>query len=94
MAIGPQIVPVIPATSQSALNITSATVIKASRGVVGAVSVVVAGSGAGSINDCKTTGAAAAANKIATIPDTAAVVLTLNFPARVGICVTPGTGHK
>ena len=54
--------------------------------------MVVAGSGAGTINDCDTTGAAAAANAIATLPTTAGPI-QLNFPCQLGIVVVPGAGQ-
>jgi hypothetical protein len=93
MAIGPIVYPTIPATSRSLLHITAATIVKASPGVIGTVSVVVAGSGNGALHDCLTTGAASATNKIAVVLDTATAAYTLNFPCRTGICVVPGTGQ-
>lgn len=74
------------------LNITANTVVKASAGFVATVSVVVAGSGAGSLHDSLTVAAAAAANEIAVLPTTAGVY-TINFPATSGIVVKPGTGQ-
>lgn len=76
----------------SLLNITTATVVKATSGKIGRVSVTVAGSAAGSVSDVATTGGVAAANLIAAIPNTVGVI-TLNFPAQVGIVITPGTGQ-
>lgn len=74
------------------LNITAATVVKASAGMVGVVTVAVAGSAAGAIHDIDTTGAAAAANKIYTTP-AAVGSFVLNFPCDTGIVVAPGTGQ-
>jgi hypothetical protein len=51
------------AANKSALNITANTVVKATPGFVVSLSVVVAGSGAGSINDAATVAAAAAAEQ-------------------------------
>ena len=91
-------IPVYVATSPSitgqktALNITSATVVKAAPGQVLTVTVVVAGSAPGTVNDCLTTGAAAASNAIASLP-AAVGSQQLNFPCQVGIVVTPGTGQ-
>lgn len=76
----------------TALNITTATIVKAAPGTVLNATVVVAGSGAGTINDCLTTGAAAAANQIASLPAAVGSV-QLNFPCLVGIVVVPGTGQ-
>lgn len=74
------------------LNITAATVVKASAGQVVTISVLVAGSAAGTVNDCATTGAAAAANAICPTPTTVGIY-PVNFPATTGIVVTPGTGQ-
>lgn len=77
----------------SALNLNgAASVVKAAPGRLTMVHVTTAGSAAGSINDCTTTGAVAAANLVATIPNTVGMYLT-DFPMLVGITVTPGTGQ-
>jgi len=73
-------------------NITAAAVVKATPGRLVKVSVVVAGSAAGTANDCATTGVAAAANEIAAIPN-AVGVITLDWPCGTGIVVVPGTGQ-
>lgn len=76
------------------LNITSATVIKAAPGNINWVSVLVAGSAAGTLNDCATTGAAASSNAIAALPN--AVGNQDYFKPRrcgTGIVVTPGSGQ-
>jgi len=76
----------------SAINVTAATVIKASPGRVGKVIVlgVVGTGGALTINDCTTTGAATAANEVYTSVGTIAVgtVVDLNFPCVNGITVS------
>lgn len=77
---------------QSLLNITTATVIKTGFSKIGRVIVNVAGSAPGTVSDVATTGAVAAANLISTIPNTLGAI-TLNFPAQVGIVITPGTGQ-
>lgn len=82
-----------PGGNASKLNITAATVVKASPGTVYKVNVVVAGSAPGTVNDCATTGAAAAANEIAAIPNTVGPVEIGPFPTFVGIVVVPGTGQ-
>jgi hypothetical protein len=82
----------LPAAPQAHYNITAATVIKATPGTVLRFNVVVAGSTVGSINDCATTGAVAAANEIASLPNTVGPS-TLDWPCAVGIVVTPGTGQ-
>jgi len=76
----------------SLLNISTATVVKATPGKIGKVIVNVAGSAAGTVSDVATTGAVAAGNLIATIPNTVGIY-PLNFPAKVGIVITPGTGQ-
>ena len=73
-------------------NITAATVVKTTSGRVAKISVIVAGSAAGSVYDAATTGAAAAANEIAVIPATAGII-NIDFPVSNGIVVTPGTGQ-
>jgi hypothetical protein len=73
-------------------NITAAAVVKATPGRLVKISVVVAGSGPGTANDCLTTGAAAAANEIAAIPNTVGVI-TVDWPCTTGIVVVPGTGQ-
>jgi len=76
----------------SALNITVSTVVKAAPGQVLTATEVVAGNAPGTINDCLTTGAAAAANQIATLPASVGSQ-RLDFPCQVGIVVVPGTGQ-
>jgi len=78
--------------NKTVLNITSATVVKAVAGRIVKVSVIVAGSAAGSVNDVATTGAVAAANEIAVIPNTVGV-FDVDMPTSNGIVVTPGTGQ-
>jgi len=80
-----------PGGSHSKLNLSAATVIKATPGTVFRVNVTTAGTTAGSISDCLTTGAVAPANLIATIPDVVGQY-DVTFPALVGIVFTPGTG--
>jgi len=84
--------------SKSLLNITAATVIDdttvssyAPRRI-GHVHVLVAGSTTGTVNDCLTTAAAAAANLIFTIPNTVGVYV-VDFPCLQGIVIVPGTGQ-
>lgn len=76
----------------SALDVTTATVIKASSGRSYRVSVIVAGSAAGTLNDCATTAAAGATNQIGTIPSTIGTYL-FNWPHATGIVLVPGTGQ-
>lgn len=82
----------LPYNTKSSLNISASTVVKASRGNIAKVVVLTAGSAAGAIHDCATTGAAAAANKVATIPNTVGVY-TLEFPCFNGITYVLGTGQ-
>jgi hypothetical protein len=74
------------------LNITVATVIKASPGRLAKVSVVVAGTGDGTVNDCTTTGAAAVANQFGAIPAGAGISV-FDWPCGTGIVVVPGAGQ-
>jgi dethiobiotin synthetase len=76
----------------SALNITAATVVKAAPGRLIRISVVVAGTTVGTVNDTTTTGAAAASNEIASIANTIGTY-ELDWPCLVGIVVVPGTGQ-
>lgn len=92
-------IPVTPATPlptatgfSSTLNITVATVIKAAPGRMVRISVIVAGSAVGSVNDVATTGAAAVGNQIWVIPN-AVGMTTIEWPCLVGIVVVPGTGQ-
>jgi hypothetical protein len=75
------------------LNITSPTALKAQPGTVFSFAVLVAGA-AGTINDCTTTGAAAAANAICAMP--AAVTagfVQVGVNTTLGIVVTPGAAQ-
>ena len=78
--------------TSNAYNITAATVVKAAPGRLIRISVIVAGSAAGTANDCLTTGAAADANEIAAIPNTVGVVC-VEWPCATGIVIVPGTGQ-
>ena len=73
-------------------NITAATVVKATPGKIAKISVIVAGSAAGSANNCITTGAAAVGNQVAAIP-AAVGVIDVNWPCSAGITIVPGTGQ-
>lgn len=75
------------------LNVTTATVAKASAGVVYSVSVNTAGSAAGGIYDANTTGGNVAANLIAVIPSTVTTApLAINFRVLNGLLIVPPTG--
>lgn len=74
------------------LNITADTLVKASRGRSFKVIVLVAGSAAGALHDCATTGAAAAANQIFVIPSTVGIY-AVNWPHATGIVIKCGTGQ-
>lgn len=73
-------------------NLSAAAVVKGTPGRAVRVSVLVAGTTAGSVNDCATTGAAAVSNQVAVIPNVVGVVL-LDWPHQTGIVVVPGTGQ-
>ena len=83
------------------LNVTAAAVIKATPGRIGKVIVVAPGStsGAFTINDCATTGAATTANTVWTLAynataNVAGASFELDFPVAVGLVVSavPGAG--
>lgn len=76
----------------TALDISAATVVKATAGRLVRINVVTAGSTTGTANDCATTGAAAAANQTFTIPNTVGSYL-VDFPHNTGIVVVPGTSQ-
>jgi len=76
---------------KTAKNLSASTVVKATAGRVARVSVIVAGSGAGTINDVATTGGAATANEIASIPNTLGVY-DIDMPCTTGIVFVPGSG--
>lgn len=78
--------------ASSALNITVATVVKAAPGRLVRVSVIAAGSAAGTVNDHATTSGVGASNQIGTIP-TAVGTTLFDWPCAVGITVVPGTGQ-
>lgn len=75
-----------------AFNKTAATIIQAGVGRVAKVSVIVAGSAVGSVNDVATTGAAAVGNQLAVIPNTVGVY-DVDMPVATALVVVPGTGQ-
>ena len=93
-SIGPlnTVAPGLPGGSSAVLNITAATVVKASVGICYRVSVIVAGSATGTVNDVATTGGVAAANQFGTIPTTVGTYV-FEWPCGTGIVVVPGTGQ-
>lgn len=78
--------------ASATLNISAATVVKATPGRLVRINVVAAGSTAGTANDCATTGAAATGNQIASLPN-AVGPIELKWPCATGIVVVPGTGQ-
>lgn len=76
---------------QSSLDITADTVVKASPGKLRSVTVLVAGSAPGSLNDVATD-APTVANQFYTVPN-AVGTYDVNWPCEVGILVVPGTGQ-
>lgn len=83
---------VAPGGTQSALNLTAAQVVKATPGRLIKLLVVAPGSaGSLTVNDCATTGAAAATNEILTIAFgslSIGQVIALDWPCSVGIVVS------
>jgi len=91
--VGPvNVSPGLPGGNRAALNVTAATVIKATAGICVSVAVVVAGSTVGTVNDVATTGGAAATNQFGTVPNSVNTY-TFNWPCGTGIVVVPGTGQ-
>ena len=87
--------------AKSALNQTAAAVIKATPGRIAKVTIIAPGSGSGTftLNDCATTGAAAAANAVFVLAynataNVAGAVFDLDWPCAVGIVLSavPGAG--
>lgn len=81
--------------SKSALNQTAAAVIKASPGRLRTIVVIAPGStgGAFTLNDCTTTGAAAAANELWTLPyngtaNVAGAIFKPDLPCLVGLTLS------
>ena len=76
----------------ASLNITASRVVKSTAGRVGKVTVIVAGSTAGSINDSTTTAGANTANTVFVIPNTVGIY-SVDWPCANGIVAVPGTGQ-
>lgn len=83
----------LPGGNTRTLNITAATVIKATAGRLYTVAVVVAGTATGAVYDNTLTTGNTAANQIGTIPDVVGQVPFYGFPTSNGIVVVPGTGQ-
>ena len=76
-------------TLQSGLPI----VIKPVAGRIARVSVLAAGTGVGSVNNCSTTAAVSATNSVFVIPMVVGVYL-VDMPCSVGVTVVPGAGQS
>ena len=85
-------VQVVGSSVSRRLNITAVTQVKTGEGRVASVSVLVAGSGEGGVNDSATTGGAGITNQLAVIPATVGVY-EIDFPFTAGLVITPGTGQ-
>ena len=84
--------PMASGGNQTALNLSSTTVVKTGPGRVASVSVIVPAAAICTINDCATTGAAANSNAVFAIPASATGNFLINFPCFAGITVAPGAG--
>lgn len=73
--------------------LTGQTLVFAGSGYLSSISVTVAGSAAGTVNDSATTGGAGAGNALCVVPMTAGV-LHIGLPFKNGLVVTPGTGQS
>ena len=76
--------------SRISTTITAATLLKTGSGRVAMVSIIVGGSGSGTIYD--TNNATLTNNPIFTIPDTPGIIF-INLPVVNGIVVVPGAGQ-
>lgn len=81
--------------AKNSLNITAATLVKATRGTLLGVQIIVAGSAPGTINDVATLAGVADANVVAAIPNDIgpAPIASCGIPCLNGIVVTPGAGQ-
>jgi hypothetical protein len=73
--------------------LTAPTLVYAGTGVVSSISITVAGTVTGTVNNAATTGAAAASNALCAIPNTVAV-FHVNMPFTSGLVISPGTGQS
>lgn len=82
----------LPGGISAWLNVSAALVVKAAPGVLALIIVNTVGSaGSLTVNDCTTTGAAAASNQIASWPIADLAVgqcITLNWPCGTGITLS------
>lgn len=92
-SVGPVgVAPSLPGGNRASLDITAAVTVKAAPGILQKVSVIVAGSAAGTVNDVATTGGVAVANQFGTIPNTVGTY-PFDWPCGTGITIVPGTGQ-
>lgn len=87
------------ATNEGLGNITSATVTSATLITTGTgrlvnVSVVVKGTGNGTISNAATVATAAAGNALYTVSDAAIGILPIGVMYNLGLVVSPGTGQS
>lgn len=80
-----------PGGNQSVLNFTAPTIIKTTPGVLVTISVLVAGSAAGTAYD-NNNASVTSAESICAIPNTVGLIFP-NWPCEVGIVIVPGTGQ-
>lgn len=82
--------------AKSVFNLTTASgntrVIKTGAVRAARVSVIVAGSAVGSINDTATVAGVSVSNQLFVIPNTVGIY-TLDWPCTAGMVVIPGTGQ-
>jgi len=81
--------------SANKLNITAATVVKATAGRICKITVNTVTSASLVVSDVATTGAVAAGNLVLSVAAaqlTAGQIINLDFPCTTGIVVNPGTG--
>lgn len=83
----------LPYATQTHLRLTANAVVKASRGVVATVNVLVAGSAPSQIHDSATVGGASGANQVASIPNVVGTYV-MNFPCFNGITFVHGTAQE
>lgn len=79
--------------SFTALNVTTATVVKATPGAIVTITVTTAGSTAGAAYDFAATSGYAAANLVGAIPNVLGIYSFNWWPCAVGVTIVPGTGQ-
>lgn len=93
--IAVSVVNIASAGAKNTPNISGNTLVKAARGTIIGINVIVAGSAAGAAYDSATVAAAAAANQVGVIPNSIGSVPMppQGIPCLNGIVIEPGAGQ-